>query len=58
MKDPTVSIIIPSFRRAHPDRLPGRDYFQSAKYCVPESQAKDYANVVGASRVVVPIGDV
>jgi len=52
MKDPTVSIIIPSFRRAHPDRLPGRDYFRSAKYCVPESQAAEYVNVVGASRVL------
>lgn len=44
------TIAIPSFKR--PDRLVGRDYFKSAVYVVPQSQAKGYVAQVGKSRVV------
>jgi len=43
-------IAIPSYKRA--DRLVGRDYFKSALYVVPESQADEYIAQVGKRRVV------
>jgi hypothetical protein len=45
-----INVIIPSYGRAHD--LKGVDYFSMAKYCVPQSQADQYMEVVGAGRVV------
>jgi hypothetical protein len=45
-----MNIIIPSYNRAN--GLQGVEYFKHAKYCVPESQANDYAKVVGSKRVL------
>tara|TARA_R100001440_G_C2500462_1_gene116461 strand:- start:59 stop:808 length:750 start_codon:yes stop_codon:yes gene_type:complete len=46
-----INIIIPSFKRSK--NLVGKDYFFMAKYCVPESQKKDYIESVGKDRVIV-----
>jgi len=45
-----MNIIIPSYKRSHD--LKGADYFYMAKYCVPESQKKEYINVLGKERVI------
>ena len=45
-----MNLIIPSYKRSH--ALSGADYFKSAKYCVPESQRDEYAQVLGAKRVL------
>jgi len=46
-----LNVIIPSYKRA--DNLVGKDYFLSAKYCVSESQKKEYIDAVGIDRVIV-----
>jgi hypothetical protein len=45
-----MNVIIPSYKRSHD--LKGKDYFFMAKYCVPESQKKEYIEVVGKDRVI------
>lgn len=45
-----MNVIIPSYKRAND--LKGKDYFEMAKYCVPESQKNEYINSVGADRVI------
>jgi len=45
-----MNIIIPSYKRSHD--LKGKDYFYMAKYCVPESQKKEYIDVLGKERVI------
>jgi hypothetical protein len=45
-----MNLIIPSYKRSH--ALSGADYFKSAKYCVPESQRDEYAQVLGVARVL------
>jgi len=45
-----MNIIIPSYKRSHD--LKGADYFYMAKYCVPESQKKEYIDVLGKERVI------
>jgi len=46
-----MNIIIPSYKRS--DNLIGKDYFNMAKYCVPESQEKEYIKVLGKKRVII-----
>ena len=46
-----MNIVIPSYKRSYD--LAGKDYFYTARYCVPESQKDDYANTVGSDRLVV-----
>lgn len=45
-----MNVIIPSYKRSHD--LKGKDYFLMAKYCVPESQEKEYIEAVGKERVI------
>ncbi|MDZ7658065.1 hypothetical protein [Fodinibius sp.] len=45
-----LTVVIPSYGRA--DSLPGADYFDFAKYVVPESQADDYERAVGGDRLI------
>lgn len=45
-----MNVIIPSYGRSQ--TLPGKDYFYTARYCVPESQADEYCKVVGNDRVL------
>ena len=45
-----MNVIIPSYKRSHD--LKGKDYFTMAKYCVPESQKKEYIEAVGEDRVI------
>jgi len=45
-----MNVIIPSYKRSHD--LKGKDYFYMAKYCVPESQKKEYIDVLGKERVI------
>jgi cellulose synthase/poly-beta-1,6-N-acetylglucosamine synthase-like glycosyltransferase len=45
-----MNVIIPSYKRAN--KLIGKKYFSMAKYCVPESQAKEYEEEVGKNRVI------
>jgi hypothetical protein len=45
-----MNVIIPSYKRSHD--LKGKDYFLMAKYCVPESQREEYAQVLGEDRVI------
>ena len=45
-----MNVIIPSYKRSHD--LKGKDYFLMAKYCVPESQKKEYIEAVGENRVI------
>jgi hypothetical protein len=45
-----MNVIIPSYKRSHD--LKGKDYFFMAKYCVPESQEKEYIEAVGKDRVI------
>lgn len=45
-----INVIIPSYKRAHD--LKGKDYFLMAKYCVPESQKKDYLKVLPESKII------
>jgi hypothetical protein len=45
-----MNVIIPSYKRSYD--LKGKDYFFMAKYCVPESQKKEYIQVVGKDRVI------
>lgn len=46
-----VSIVIPSYGR--PNALRGYDYFPTAKYVVPKSQAAAYRKRVAADRLIV-----
>lgn len=46
-----MNIVIPSYKRSHD--LRGADYFGTAMYCVPESQADEYSNVIDRARLVV-----
>ena len=46
-----LNIVIPTFKRAH--KLPGKDYFKTAKYVLPESQRDDYLKVLPAARMIV-----
>ena len=46
-----INVIIPSYRRSQ--QLPGKEYFTMARYCVPESQADEYAEQVGLGRVLI-----
>jgi hypothetical protein len=50
-EDHGLNIVIPTYKRAH--HLPGRDYFTTAKYILPESQADDYAKVLPPERMIV-----
>ena len=45
-----MNIIIPSYKRSR--NLPGKEYFHTARYCVPESQSGEYEEVVGKDRVL------
>lgn len=46
-----MNIVIPSYKRW--DNLVGKDYFYMAKYVVPESQSKEYIEVLGVDRVII-----
>lgn len=49
-----MNIVIPSYNRCHiKNGLAGKNYFKSAKYVVPKSQAKEYAKVVGKERLII-----
>lgn len=50
-----ITLTIPSFRRSA--SLPGRDYFASAVYVVPESQADAYASAGVPHRRIVTLPD-
>ncbi len=46
-----MNIVIPSYNRW--EKLAGKDYFKSAKYVVPKSQARYYSAVVGRGRIII-----
>ena len=46
-----LSIVIPSFKRWN--NMPGYDYFKSAKYVIPESQAEKYIDGRDKNRFIV-----
>jgi hypothetical protein len=46
-----MNIIIPSYGRS--DNLIGSDYFDSARYCIPQSQESEYLKHLDQSRLVV-----
>jgi len=50
-EDHGLNIAIPTYKRAH--SLPGKDYFMTAKYVLPESQADDYAQVLPPGRMII-----
>ena len=46
-----INIVIPTYKRA--GALVGKDYFETAKYVLPESQRDDYKKTLPAKRMIV-----
>jgi len=46
-----INIVIPTYKRWN--NLVGKDYFRTAKYVLPESQQKEYAEVLPKERMIV-----